>query len=131
MKQRTGSDKHETTAVLRNGRVELLRLILETTGDEADTETEKQVGQDGTQDCSADDLDVGVAVGCLEQGHEQDDLDNGAKRRLEKNSKGLVGHLARELLACEAEHVGCGQHGYVVADEDGKMPFRPGKVLSK
>lgn len=76
-----------------------------------------------------DDQDIRVTNRSLEQDHEQDNLDNGTESRLQNNGDGLLRDLAGQLLASETQQVGCGQHGNVVGDEDGKMPFGLCKVL--
>lgn len=103
--------------------------MLDATGHETRSQAEQQIGQDGAQNGSLDDNDIGVVRGCLEQHHEQDDFDYGAKSGFEDNGEGLLGHLAGEFLASESQQIGGRQHGNVVGDEDGQMPFWASEML--
>jgi hypothetical protein len=102
-----------------------VRLAL--AGNKADAQAEEDVGQDGTNNGSLNDRNVLFAS--LEQDYKEDDFDDGSKGCFQDHGKRLVGHLAREFLASEAEQVGRGQHGNVARDEDGEVQFRPGEVL--
>ena len=103
--------------------MELLCVVLDTTGNEACSETEEKVGQNGTEDGGPDDWHVRALPVRLKQHHEKDDLNHGSKSSLHDDRDVLLWHLARELLASKTQRVGGRYHGDVARDEDGKFPF--------
>ena len=103
--------------------MELLSVVLDTTGNEARSKAEEKVGQDGTEDGGPDDRHVRALPVRLEQHHEENDLNYGSKSSLHDDRNVLLWHLARKLLASETQRV-CGRdHGDVVGDEDGEFPL--------
>jgi len=122
--------EEQTRSDLRHGVVKFLLVTFEATKEEAETETEKEVGQDGTEDGGFDNGDWVDAVVALryEEYDEDDQLNEGAESHFEDDAENF-GQFAREFLAAEAEKVGCGNHGDVVQDEDPQIEVWTGKML--
>lgn len=118
------SDAEQPGSYFADGGMELLACLAQAADVEAGTQTQQQVGQDGSQDGGLDDGNeismFGRAVGRVvldDEDEEQDDLDYGAKGSLDQDAR-YLGHLARKLLPCEAQQVGDGHHSDVAECED-------------
>ena len=109
--------------------MEFLILATQTTSKEASTQTKKHVGENRTQDSVSNDAYVGVAAR-LDQYHEENDLDDGTKGCFHHHTSYLR-YLTCKLLARETDQIRCRNHGNIVENKDGKVPFRAGKMLNK
>lgn len=111
--------------------MELLSVVLDTTGNEARSKAEEKIGQDGTEDGGPDDWHVRALPVCLEQHHEENYLNHGSKSSLQDDCNILLWHLARKLLASKTQRVGGRNHSDVVGNEDCKLPFRLCEMLQE
>ena len=108
--------------------MEMLLAALQSARNKAESQTQQHVRKNRTQDSGTDDRHIRVAVARLEQHHEEHNLDDGTKGGFDNHAEDL-GDFTGEFGTSEADHVGGGDHGDVVGDEDGEMPFRACKVL--
>ena len=106
--------------------MEFLVLPEDSTNEEAETQTEQQIGEDTTENGSLDDAHTSIAI-VLEKDHKEDDLDEGSKSGFENDTKDLW-QLARQLLSRESQEIGRRNHGDVRQDEDPQMLIGSGPV---
>lgn len=93
--------------------------MIYSSNEETEAQTEEHGGQNRTKDSGLDDKELVFG----KQNHEEDDLDDGANRRLNEHTDHMR-NFASELLAGESDQVGTGSHGDVGKSENENMLFR-------